>query len=227
MKVGRFGYAIFAVLLCALAVPLAAKEKLPETTKDGLVLQHQTELGAVYVKPGATLTAYTEVKILDCYVAFAKNWQRNFNDQSMGLEGRITSQEMQKIKTKVAEEFKAVFTRELDKAGYTVVETTGTDVLLIRPAIINLTVTAPDLDSPDMSTSFVASNGSMSLYAELYDSTTSAKIAEVLDNEEVGDHGFSHVANSVTNKAALDETLQAWAKILVKRLDEAHGKTSK
>jgi len=226
MKVGSFTKIVFAVLLCALAAPLAAKDKLPETTKDGLVLQHHTKLGAVYIKPGATLTDYNEVKILDCYVAFEKNWQRNFNSDAVGLEGMVTAKDMQNIKTKVAEEFKAVFTRELDKAGYTVVENTGADVLLIRPAIINLTVTAPDLNSPEMSASFVASNGSMTLYAELYDSQTSAKIAEVLDSEEAG-YGFTQVANSVTNQAALDKTLQAWAEILVKRLDEAHGKTSK
>lgn len=226
MKVGFFTKIVITVLLCALTATLAAKEKLPETTKDGLVLQHHTELGAVYIKPGATLTDYNEVKILDCYVAFEKNWQRNFNSDAVGLEGMVTARDMQNIKTKVAEEFKAVFTRELDKAGYTVVENTGADVLLIRPAIINLTVTAPDLNSPEMTTSFVASNGSMTLYAELYDSQTSAKIAEVLDSEEAG-YGFTQVANSVTNQAALDKTLQAWAEILVKRLDEAHGKSSK
>ncbi len=106
----------------------------------------------------------------------------------MGLGGRVTDQDMQKIKTEVAEGFQEVFTKELDKAGYTVVDTTGADVLLIRPAIINLEVTAPDVMSPGISATIVSSGGSMTLYAELYDSSTSTKIAEVLDSEEVG-HG--------------------------------------
>jgi len=129
------------------------------------------------------------------------------------------------MKTELAKGFADVFAKELDKAGYTVVDATGADVLLIRPAIVNLTVTAPDVMSPDMSTTLVSSNGSMTLYAELYDSLTSDKIAEVLDAEEVGAHGFNHVANSVTNRAEFEETIQAWAEILVKRLNEAHGKS--
>jgi len=216
-----------AFMLCILALPLVAKETLPATTKDGLVLQQHTELGAVYIKPGATLTDYSKVKILDCYVAFEQNWQRNYNDEQMGLGGRVSDQDMQKMKTELAAGFQEVFTKELDKAGYTVVDTTGADVLLIRPAIINLTVTSPDVMTAGMSVNVSGSAGSMTLYAELYDSLTSAKIAEVLDSEEAGRNSFPHVANSVTNRMEFDETLQAWAEILVKRLDEAHGKTSK
>jgi len=213
-------------VLSLFALSLAAKDKLPETTKDGLVLQHHTKLGAVYLKPGATLDAYDKVKILDCYVAFQKNWQRNYDDNQMGLEGRVTDKDMEAIKTRLAQDFQTVFAKELDKAGYTVVDTTGADVLLIRPAIINLVVTAPDVNSPGIRESLVASSGSMTLYAELYDSMTSDKIAEVLDSEEAG-NGFAHVANRVTNQFAFEQTMQEWARLLVKRLNEAHGKTSK
>jgi len=225
MTLKFLGTIVLAMTLLILTLPLDAKENLPETTKDGLVLKQQHKLGAVYIKPGATLASYDKVKILDCYVAFQKDWQRDYNDDQMGLTGQVTAQEMQSMKTELAKGFAEVFAKELDKAGYTVVDTTGADVLLIRPAIVNLTVTAPDVMSPDMSTTLVSSNGSMTLYAELYDSLTSDKIAEVLDAEEVGAHGFNHVANSVTNRAEFEETIQAWAEILVKRLNEAHGKS--
>jgi hypothetical protein len=227
MTIKLLGTILLAAFLFTPISPLDAKESLPETTKDGLVLQKHTKLGAVYLKPGATLTDYSKVKILDCYVAFQKNWERNYNEQQMGLGSRVTDQDMQKIKTEVAEGFQEVFTKELDKAGYTVVDTTGTDVLLIRPAIINLEVTAPDVKSPGISATIVSSGGSMTLYAELYDSSTSTKIAEVLDSEAVGNGGFNYVANSVSNRMEFEETIQRWAEILVKRLDEAHGKTSK
>jgi hypothetical protein len=220
---------VLAVSMCLLLAPLAAieKSKVPETTKDGLHLQHQTKHGVVYLKPGATLDAYTQVKILDVYVAFHKNWQRNFNDDQASLENRVTDKDMDKIKARVAKEFPIVFTKVLEKGGYQVVDTTGKDVLLLRPAIINLVVTAPDLMTAGMTTNMVSSSGSMTLYMELYDSLTSAKIAEVLDSEEAGNNSFAHVANRVTNKADFDLTLEAWAKILVKRLDEAHGTASK
>ena len=219
---------ILAVSMCLLLAPLAAREKskLPETTKDGLHLDRHTRHGAVYLKPGATLDAYSQVKILDVYVAFKKNWQRNFNDDEMDLENRVTDQDMEKIKTRLAKEFPAVFTKVLERGGYQVVDTTGKDVLLLRPAIINLVVTAPDLMTAGMTTNVVSSAGSMTLYMELYDSLTSDKIAEVLDSEEAGMNSFAQVANRVTNKEEFDQTLEAWARILVKRLNEAHGKTS-
>jgi len=212
-----------------LVAPLAAKEKkeMPQTTKDGLQLVQQSELGAVYTKPGASLDAYNKIMLLDTYVAFAKNWKRDYNREEVGLGNRITDKEMEKIKTEVASEFKKVFTEELQKGGYQVVTQTGQDVMLIRPAIINLTITAPDLNTASMSQSFVRSAGTLTLYAELYDSVTSDKFAEVIDNEEAGGHGFARAANRVTNKAALDQTLGRWAGLLRKRLDEAHGKTGK
>jgi len=220
---------ILAVSMCLLVAPLAAKEKakLPETTKDGLQLEHRTKHGAVYLKPGATLDAYSQVKILDAYVAFQKNWKRNFNEDQMSLENRVTNEDMEQIKTRLAKEFQLVFAKVLKKGGYQVVDTTGKEILLLRPAIINLVVTAPDLMTAGMTTNVVSSAGSMTLYLELYDSLTSDKIAEVIDSEEAGMNSFAQAANRVTNKEEFDQTLEAWAKILVKRLDEAHGKASK
>ena len=220
---------LLAIGVCLLVSPVLAKEKskLPETTKDGLQLQHHTKLGAVYLKPGASLAEYNKVKIVDCFVSFEKNWQRNFNRGSIDLMEHVTTQEMQKIKDKLAAEFPKVFTKVLEKGGYQVVDEVGEDVLLLRPAIINLTVTAPDLPSAGMKREIVASNGSMTLYMELYDSQTSSKFAEVIDAEEVGQNGFAQDANRVTNKFEFDQTLEAWAKILLKRLDEAHGKAKK
>jgi hypothetical protein len=186
----------FLIALCAaaclLALPAAAKDKLPETTKDGLKLVNQTKLGAVYTKPGATLQAYDKIYLVDAYVAFAKNWKRDYNEDQMGLDNRITDKEMQKITAEVAKEFKSVFTKVLEKGGYQVVTTTGADVMILRPAIINLEITAPDLMTAGMERNFVRSNGSMTLYAELYDSVTNDKFAEVIDAEEVGDTGFAH-----------------------------------
>jgi len=210
--------------LCLLVAPLAAKEKLPETTTDGLHLIKQDNVSAVYVKPGATLDAYTKVMLVDAYVAFEKNWERDYNDDQIGLGNRINAKEMQKITTEVAAEFKKVFTKVLEKGGYEIVTEAGPDVMIVRPALINMRISAPDLPTAGMQTTVVRSAGSVTLYAELYDSATNAKFAEVIDAEEVGGE-FAQVANRVTNQAALDRTLDRWATLLRKRLDEAHGKT--
>ena len=53
---------------------------------------------------------------------------------------------MDRIKKEISSEFQRIFKRELqEEGGYTVVDTGARDVLVLRPAIINLDVSAPDV----------------------------------------------------------------------------------
>ena len=65
-----------ALLSILLATGTVAGDALPGKTTDGLVLMKHTKLRAVYMKPGANLDEYDKVFLVDCYVAFKKNWQR-------------------------------------------------------------------------------------------------------------------------------------------------------
>ena len=220
-------YLVCSVLALTLfSLPcIAASTELPKTTKDGLELVDQNKLGAVYVKPGASLKAYDAIYLVDAYVAFVKDWKKEYNrDHMMQAGGRITDRDIEKIKAEVADEFKKVFSKELERGGYRIATEAAQDVMILRPAIINLAITAPDIPTAWRSATVVADAGQLTLYAEFFDSLTSDKFAEVIDAEVAGDYGIGRVANRVTNRAALDETLRDWARILRKRLDEAHGK---
>lgn len=207
------------------AVPVMAKDKLPQTTADGLELVRETAAGAVYARPGASLESYSRVMLVDAYVAFKKDWQKNYNRSRVGLGEDIRDDDIQRIKSDVASEFKRVFSEELEKGGYEVTEESGADVLILRPAIINLDVTAPDTNKPGMRAVIVSSAGVLTLYVELYDSVSSEKLAEVFDTQEAGARNFGYRATKVTNRQALDQVLREWSGKLVKRLDEAHGKS--
>ena len=67
------------VLSMLLSTSTLAETSLPEVSHDGLHLLKHTKLRAVYMKPGANLDAYDKVALLEAYVAFKKNWQRNQN----------------------------------------------------------------------------------------------------------------------------------------------------
>jgi hypothetical protein len=207
---------------------LLAKDALPEVSPEGLQLQKSKEARAVYLKPGATFDKYNRVAILDCYVEFAKDWQRDYNNDVGGIQGRVSTADMDRMKAAVAAEFKKVFTEELQtKGGYQVVDTAAPDVLVLRPAVVNLMVTAPDLMTADMSRTLVASAGQMTLYLELWDSVTNTILARIMDPQaDRGMGGMAQVADSVTNKAAADRILKAWAEKLRKHLDAVHGKTA-
>ena len=217
----RFVFKLLTFVSLAFLLPITAtakdENKLPEVSSDGLHLVKDTKAEIVYVKPGATLETYTKVKILDCYVQFKKNWQRDYNMNELGLDGRVTNKEAEEIKQRVAVGFKKEFTKVLNEEGHEVVEDTGPDVLLLRPAIINLDVTEPDIMRAGMETSFVQSAGEMTLYMEMYDSATSTLLARVVD-AQADDRAFGMQANRVTNTAAADLIFTYWAKELSKHL---------
>ena len=119
----------------------------------------------------------------------------------------------------MAEEFRKEFTKVIGDKGYPVVDEVGEDVLLVRPAIINLDVTAPDLMTANMGMTVVRSAGSMTLYLELYDSATSELLARVID-AKADNRGIAQRANRSTNKAAADRIIKGWASELADHLGD-------
>ena len=80
---------------------------------DGLHLVPDSKLAIVYAKPGADLSPYNRIQLLDAYVAFKKNWER---DQRSGSAStfRVSSRDVEKIKNSLSEEFQTVFKDALE-----------------------------------------------------------------------------------------------------------------
>lgn len=228
MSARKFGILAGVVMSLALTSPppVQAKEAPPETTPEGLVLLKSTKSRISYVKPGATFTQYNRVAILDPLVEFEKDWQKDYNSSRTGLSGRVSDSDVERMKAGLAAEFKKVFTKELqDKGGYQVVTTAASDVLVLRPALLNVEVNAPDLMEPGINATVVRSAGQMTLFLELWDSSTNTLLARVMDAAADND-SFAKQANRVTNTQAADRILGDWAHELRTRLDEVKGKTS-
>lgn len=100
--------------------------------------------------------------------------------------------------------------------------TPAPDVLLLRPAIINVRVTAPDIMSSAMDANFITSAGSGTFYLELW-APPHTLLARALD-AQADQQPFAQQANSVTNMEAADIILKKWADDLVRHLDSARGK---
>jgi hypothetical protein len=214
------------VLILTLAGHVAAGDDLPTVTEDGLHRVPNTQVRAAYAKPGADLGEYDKIALLEVYVAFRKNWQRDHNREAIGLEGRVSDKDMQEIRQHLAEEFEKVFIDELStKGGHEMVREGGDGVLILRPAIVNLDVTAPDTMEAGITRTFAASAGQMTLYLELYDGKTGDIIARIIDPEVAGDHAIKW-SNRVTNKAEADRIIRRWAKVLNDHLAEVESATS-
>jgi hypothetical protein len=101
-----FRLLVFTSLVLLVSAPAwAKKQELPEVTEDGLHRVHDSRAAIVYAKPGADLSGYRQIQLLDAYVAFRKNWER---DQRSGSASplRITSTEIEEIKNDTAAEFR-------------------------------------------------------------------------------------------------------------------------
>ncbi len=116
----------------------------------------------------------------------------------------------------LAADFQQQFSQQLDKAG--------SNVLLLQPAIVNLNIESVGDLQAGMNATFSASAGDMTLYMNLYDSTTSDLIGRYIDAESAPDFGFLMQQDTVTNKQAADRIMTTWADTLIKALDKAHGK---
>jgi len=213
--------------LFALVSIASAADEMPETSPEGLVLIDSKELKYVYARPGASLDQYTKVVLFDAYIAFRKNWDRDYNRNLIPGTTRVRPDDMEEIKAGLAEMFKSVFTEELqEKRGYEIVETAGLDVLAVKPALINLDITAPQLSNTSMDRTVVASAGQMTLFMELYDSTTGEIIARVVDPAVDNRSGLAYRASSGTNKAAARKILRGWAATLGDHLGEVDAATT-
>lgn len=207
-------------LLAAGAAAAAGKDELPAVSPEGLVLQKGKVAKVLYVRPGVDFSKYGRFAILECPVAFRKDWQRDQMEQGK----RVSDKDMADIQAALSAEFKKIFTDELqNKGGYAVVTEGAPDVLVIRPAIIDLDVAAPDTMSPGRGFTVTASAGAMTLYVELYDSVSSQILARAVDREDADNFGSFQVANRVTNMAEADRMLRRWASALRSRLDEVRA----
>ncbi len=224
----RRAVALTAVATLLLVMPgpaTAAEEEGTSVTHDGLELVPDAQVAAAYVKPGADFTPYKRVMLLDTFVAFRANWQR---DQNRGSVHHVTNRDIERMKSDMADLFREVFEETLSaNDGFPVAEAPASDVLLLRPAIIDLDVTAPDLNRANRSHNFAASAGAATLFLELFDSVSGEILARAVDRQAARNPGdVMRWSNRVTNRAAAQDILRGWATQLRERLKYIQGRSA-
>jgi hypothetical protein len=215
--------ALIILSLASVTTLAKGKAEIPEYTVEGLKLVPNTkDIALVWAEPGANLSQYERVFLVEPYVAFKKNWQR---DQNRSRSLKVSNSDMDRIKVSVKDLFMEVFTEELEKGGYTLATERAEDVLIIKPAIIDLNVKAPDTRSSGRNNTYTTSAGSMTLYMELYDSETDDLLAKALDPKSDRDSGLMQWQTGPANRAAAKRMMGPWAEALRKGLDRAHKVT--
>lgn len=223
----RFAAALVAIFAIAAPSFAADDSATPQTTPEGLNLVTNTNSRIVYVADDTDFTQYNRVMIVDAAVAFKKNWQRDYNRNVTGLDGRVSDKDVERFKEKIATEFKKVFTETMTESGHEIVTEAGADVIVLRPAIIDVVANAPDVRSMSASRSYVNDPGQMTLYLEVYDSVSGSMLAKIFDAKDASRMGPTvSFANKATNLAAVDRMLKSWATELSGHFGDVKGAES-
>ncbi len=211
--------AMIVALNLAATTTVLAQEGDEEISFDGLERVEDSGVAMAYIDPEADFSAFERVVILEPFVAFRSNWQR---DQNRSRSRNVRASDMERIKADVASLFKEVFTERLEAdGGFEVVVAADYDVLLLRPAIIDLDITAPDVRTAGRSRTFAASTGAATLYLELFDSVSGKIIGRAADRQAARRAGGNVSWSSrVTNTAEARRMFGRWADRLREFLDE-------
>ncbi len=193
------------------------------STWDGLVQVKPKRLDAAYILPGADFRPYTKVMLDPAEVAFHKDWMKNLNRSTRELSSRVTQEDADRIVAAARDGFAEVFAETFKEKGLEIVTAPGPDVLRIRPGVVDLYVTAPDLQTASRSRTYTTEAGQATLFLELRDSTTGALLGRALDRKATRDTGRAMVSNSVTNRSDFEALFKKWANIAVQGFEDLHA----
>jgi hypothetical protein len=196
----------------------ASAAKAP-TSWDGLVQVKSKRLDLVYLQPGADFRAYNKVMIEPTEVAFAKDWQRDYNRSNRSLSSRVSDKDVQDTISEAVRAADGIFAKAWTKGGYAVVTAPGPDVMRVKTGVVNVWVTAPDQATAGRSYSFSQEAGRATLFVEARDSMTGALLGRAVDQRIVGDN-FTTWRTSVSNRGDFRGQVEQWADISVRGMAE-------
>ena len=178
-----------------------------------------SRVAAAYINPDADFSVFQRVMIMDPLVAFRSNRQR---DQNRSRTRNVRASDMERIKADVAALFKQVFIERLEAdEGFEVVDVLDYDVLVLRPAIVDLDITSPDTMSGGRTRTMNASAGAATLYIELFDGVSGQIIGRAADRRTARTAGGRiSWSNRVTNSAEARRMFGRWADLLRDFLDQ-------
>jgi hypothetical protein len=210
------GLAVATLASGAGGVALAAK---PPEEWDGLVRVKSKRMKGVFLSPGADFRPYRQVIVDPTEIAFQKNWMKDYNSTRRGVSGRVNDADVQRVIAEGGKAATTIFAKAFTEGGYPVTSTPGPDVLRVRTAILNLTVTAPDMPTAGRTTHYANEAGQATLVIEARDSMTGALLGRVVDGRLAGDT-MSFMRNSVSNRADFRDLVKVWASNSVRGLAE-------
>jgi len=217
----RISVAVFLVSAMLCAPLVTAQSDDSAWTQGGLQRITVKGLDAAFARPGASLAQYDKVLLRPVEVAFQKNWARNM---STGTRMRVSSEDMQRIRSRLATRLQDAVRSELAAGGYKLVDAPGENVLDVQMDIVNLYVPAPavhpGMHQPDV---YAVSAGQATLVVQLNDSVTGDAIARAVQNYTAAEGVRMTRIDNFENDVEAGKACAIWAKSLRDALDRSRA----
>ena len=211
-----------ALALTSFAMASAARPALaakPPTEWDGLVKIKAKKFELAYLRPGADFRVYTKVMLDPTEIAFEKNWKRDYNSSAVALSNQLSDKDLERMAEEGRKGAGEILQKAYAEGGYPVVADPAADVLRVRTALVDITVSAPDVDSAMNVRTYTRDAGGATLVVEARDSMTGALLGRAVDSRTIDDFTMEW-RNRVTNRQDFGRQVETWAKNSVKGLDE-------
>ena len=217
----RRRFAVAALTMLALGGGASALAASPPANWDGLSRVKSSRMRYVYLLPGADFRPYTKVMLDPTEIAFERNWQRNFNRRTIrGPSGRIIDSASEQMVDEGGKAATDIFSQAFTAGGFPVVNAPGDDVLRVRTAVVNLTVTSPDRMTSGRSRSYSGEAGTATLIIEARDSVSGALLGRAVDAQVAGDSSIFLNRTQMSNRADFRALAQRWARSAVSGLQQ-------
>ncbi len=177
-----------------------------EPSEEGLYAVSARRVGFLAVSPGIDLSLYQKLMVPDVLVTF-KDDRKNY---------RLNEAQIDRVRRYFHEELE----KELANGGYDLTDEPGSDVLFLRPLLVDVMVTRPPERGSARDRTWVSSSGEVTLIVELRDSLSGKLLARAADRRAVqGVGGYMERSISTTEIANVRRLFNSWARLLRQRLD--------
>jgi len=202
---------------CASAPPTVQTGPNAEVSYDGLHLVDHSRFKLAWADPDADWTRYNKFIPGGGVYEFraVKKGNNTYSARSNQTEFWIDDAARQKLQ----EETSKIFAEELAKSErFTVTDTPGADVLIIRGALHDIVSNVPP-DTVGRSEVFLSQVGEATLILEAVDSLSGEVIFRAIERRAAEQTGGAVRANSVTTWSEVRRMVRRWARRLQEGMD--------
>lgn len=186
----------------------------------GLKLVSDSNKTQVYVKPGIDMNKYNVLALGSLNVSLDEKWLRRFNRERKSLSERLDSSDIKELTDRYAKSCEQTLKKTLaEESKFKMKKGAYTHVLRVNSAIIDLKISAPDIQTATRKSMNVSRAGQATLETRMYDGETGKLVAVIIDKKKTREYSRPFATSRSRNMFEFTEVYRDWAKTWLDSLE--------